>query len=215
MKLRVFDFVSVAAFGVAGAATALFYDQLPERVATHFGLDGKPNGWMPRPYATWGVLALLFVVWLMVRWLPAALPKSEKNRLKEAPVALVGMLTAVFMAFVHLIVLRAALQPGAAVNQPVIFAISVLTIGLGLVMPRIRRNGFIGVRTPWTLASDENWARTHRVAGYTMAVAGVVALAGSFVEGLPGIAVSIGAILVGTLAPAIYSLVLARRLDQG
>ena len=50
---------------------------------------------------------------------------------------------------------------------------------LSFVMPRIRRNPVIGIRVAWTLASDENWARTHRFASYTFAAAGVVALVGA------------------------------------
>ena len=43
-------------------------------------------------------------------------------------------------------------------------SLGALFVMLGLVMPRVRRNPWVGVRTPWTLASDENWARTHRFA---------------------------------------------------
>jgi hypothetical protein len=78
---------------------------------------------------------------------------------------------------------------------------------LGLVLPRVRRNPWIGVRTPWTLASDENWAKTHRFAGYTMTLGGGAAVVASM-AGVPALALAF--ILAGALAPAFYSWRIAR-----
>ena len=75
-------------------------------------------------------------------------------------------------------------------------------------MPRVRRNPWIGVRTPWTMASDENWARTHRFAGYTMTGGGLCAVVAAL-AGAP--AVGLAFILVGSFAPAVYSWRIARR----
>ncbi|HAF86254.1 MAG TPA: hypothetical protein DCG32_07825 [Sphaerochaeta sp.] len=32
-------------------------------------------------------------------------------------------------------------------------------------MPKCKHNYTVGIRIPWTLASEENWNRTHRFAG--------------------------------------------------
>ena len=39
---------------------------------------------------------------------------------------------------------------------------------IGNVLGKVRRNFYIGVRVPWTLASDRVWNDTHRVAAWTM-----------------------------------------------
>jgi uncharacterized membrane protein len=94
-----------------------------------------------------------------------------------------------------------------------LFLVGLLEIGLGLAMPRVRRNPIIGIRTPWTLTSDENWARTHRFAGYSMVVGGVVAAAAGASGTIVGAVVAIVVLLGSMLVPAVYSLVLARRQD--
>jgi uncharacterized membrane protein len=33
------------------------------------------------------------------------------------------------------------------------------------VLPRLQPNWFVGIRTPWTLSSEECWNRTHRLGG--------------------------------------------------
>jgi immunity protein, SdpI family len=48
-----------------------------------------------------------------------------------------------------------------------------------LVMGKIRPNWFVGVRTPWTLSSKLSWTKTHRLAGWVLAVLGpLIALTG-------------------------------------
>ncbi len=49
---------------------------------------------------------------------------------------------------------------------------------LGLV-GRLPRNGFAGIRTPYTMRSDENWAATHRAAAPVLIFGGIaVVMAG-------------------------------------
>jgi uncharacterized membrane protein len=67
----------------------------------------------------------------------------------------------------------------------------------------------MGVRTPWTLSSDENWARTHRVAGYAFVPAGLLAVFGV----LAGAAAAAPILVIASaMIPAVYSFVLARQL---
>jgi uncharacterized membrane protein len=80
---------------------------------------------------------------------------------------------------------------------------------LGLILPRVRKNPWIGIRTPWTLASDENWARTHRFAGYTMVLGGGAAIVAA-IAGAP--VLSLVFILAGAIVPVFYSWRLARQL---
>jgi uncharacterized membrane protein len=75
---------------------------------------------------------------------------------------------------------------------------------------RIQRNPVMGIRVAWTLASDENWARTHRFASYTFAASGVVGLLAGLAGGNAAAPVAIVALLVGALVPAVYSYVVAR-----
>lgn len=209
------DVVAAGALGSALLATAFVYEKLPDPIATHFDLHGNPDGWMSRPWGAWFIPSFALVLWAVVRFLPAVLPRTEKQRLgSSAVVPLVASLVAVFMAMVHLVILRVALVPGASVNRPVFLALGALYVALGLLMPRVKRNGLVGVRTPWTLGSDENWARTHRVAGYAMVLTGFLAGAAGAFGNATGAALAIVFLLAGGLVPAVYSLVLARRLDS-
>ncbi len=52
-----------------------------------------------------------------------------------------------------------------------------LCVILGELMPKIRPNWFVGIRTPWTLSSKLAWAKTHRLGGWLFIAAGLAMMA--------------------------------------
>ncbi len=197
-------FVVLGAFAV----TLLLYDRLPDPLPTHFDLNGRPNGWMPRAVGAWGVPALEVLVVALLRFGGYLLPQGWRERLEASPVRALALVTALLLTSVHVVVLRAALSPLPNLGSAIWVLLGAMFVVLGLLLPRTKRNPFFGVRTAFALASDENWARTNRVGGWAMVAGGVVALAAGLV-GLPAVAVA--AILASAIVPALWSWVLARR----
>ena len=215
MSVRRMDMVSLGVIGLTAALTAAVYDRLPVRMATHFDLEGNANGWMSRAWGAWFAPVFALGMWALLRFVPRVLPRTDRKRLGESSAALVAALTAVFMAAVHMLILYVAIIPGASIARVVWVVLGAFYVAMGLVLPRIKRNALMGIRTPWTLTSDENWARTQRVGGYSMVAGGVVAALSGVLGGTTGGVVAIGVLLLSALVPAGYSLVLARRQDHG
>ncbi len=215
MGMRRMDVVSIGVIGLTSALTAAVYDRLPARMATHFDLAGNPNGWMSREMGAWFAPVFALGLWAFVRFFPRILPGSERKRLGDSSPPLVAALTVFFLAAVHVLILYVAIVPGASLARAIWVVLGAFYIALGLILPRIKRNAIMGVRTPWTLTSDENWARTQRVGGYSMVLGGVVATAFGVLGGTAGGVVALVALFVSTLVPAGYSLLLARRRDAG
>jgi uncharacterized membrane protein len=214
MSNRHWDGLALASIGGAAAASAALYGELPERVATHFDLHGNPNGWMSRPWAAAFMPAFALVIWALVRFAPLVLPSSDKKRLAGGLVALVASLTAVFLAILHFVLLRVAIGPAIDVMQTVLVLAGVFFVALGLVLPRVKRNPILGIRTAWTLRSDENWARTQRVGGYAMVIAGLFTVLAGAVGGPAGAIVAFVALILAGIVPVLYSLMLARRSPE-
>lgn len=213
MNARRWDTAALGSLACSALATALLYGKLPDPIATHFDIHGTPNGWMPRPIGAWFMPVFGVAIWAFVRFAPRILPRSEKRRLAGPYVAFFAAATAIFLAFLHLVVLRVALVPGASVLRPVLVAMGAMFVAMGLVLPRVKRNPLVGVRTPWTLTSDENWARTQRVGGYAMVASGVASALFGAVGGEAGVVLALGVVLAGAIVPIVYSLLLARRAD--
>jgi uncharacterized membrane protein len=90
-------------------------------------------------------------------------------------------------------------------------SVGVLLMVIGNYMGKLRKNFFIGIRTPWTLASDAVWERTHRFAGPLFVAAGAAWIGLSFVHARPGW--MLVPVIAAAVLPGIYSFVLYRRLE--
>ena len=83
---------------------------------------------------------------------------------------------------------------------------------MGNVMGKVRKNFYIGVRVPWTLASDRVWNDTHRLAAWVLVAAGVIGFA-MIVLGAPILA-AFAVLIVSAFIPVIYSFVHYKSLER-
>lgn len=187
------------AFGFA----ARMYPQLPEAVPTHWGATGKVNGYMDKPWGVFLMPLVTLVVWLLMLTLPRIAPKGYRlDSFLGAYGAILLAIVGTMFALTVLVLLQAA---GMHFDLPHLstMAVGVLLIVLGNYMGKLRKNFFIGVRTPWTLANDEVWVRTHHLAGWLFVLAGAVCVISPAFGG--GVLVFVIAVASAALIPAGYS----------
>ena len=92
-------------------------------------------------------------------------------------------------------------SPGKVVS----WLLGVLFLVIGNYLPKCRQNSTVGIRIPWTFASEANWNATHRMAGPIWMAAGLVMLIGSFFREEVMVVVMFATIAIAVLAPVIYS----------
>ena len=195
----------------AFALTLVAYPHLPERFAIHWDLEGHPNGYGSRPFAF--ILPVLMLgMGVLLPLLAEASPRGFELGQSQRVFARITHLTLLFLLAVHAFVLQAATV--ALHVDPrtfVLAALGLLLTVLGNYLGKVRRNFVLGIRTPWTLADDEVWLRTHRLGGRLMVAAGLFTLLSSFVPAMPA-SVLVAVIVLSALVPCVYSLVLYRKL---
>ena len=82
--------------------------------------------------------------------------------------------------------------------------LGLLFIIIGNFLPKARQNYTIGIKIPWTLANEENWNRTHRLAGYLWMICGILMVLISLTRFVPAEWL-VGIILIMVFVPCIYS----------
>jgi uncharacterized membrane protein len=194
------------------AGTLIAYPHLPETVPLHWNAHGQVNGWGPK----WSLLltgpgAMGFIV-LLFAALPWLSPKKFEVDSFRATYLYIMVVLVALLAYIHLLELAAGLGIALDMSRAIMGGIGLLTALMGNVLGKVRRNFFIGVRTPWTIASEPVWNATHRFAAKTFFAAGLAALAFA-ISGAP-FWVALAAILTGALSPAVYSLVLYKQLER-
>ncbi len=158
------------------AASVLYYPHLPEQMPTHWGLSGEPNGWSSRLWGAWMLPFLMAIIWVIMRAVPHLDPKHANYANFAGVYETLIVATLVFMLGAHLLILAAAMGQVLDMGRFVMAGIGAFLIVIGVILPRIHPNWFVGIRTPWTMSSDLSWDRTHRLGGWLFAVMGAATL---------------------------------------
>lgn len=201
-------FPGLLVVAVAAGFSLWAYPQLPPVVATHFDLQGDPNGWSSRLLAAVLVPALGIVVAVVFTALPHIDPRRA-NYAKFGPTYwTIANAVLVLLAAIHVLMLGKALGWPIDMNRVASLGIGGLFVLLGNLMTRIRPNWFMGIRTPWTLSSDTVWRKTHRFGGIAFVIAGVCMAATALLSSPWALYAGMGAGGVAALTSVVYSYVL-------
>ena len=193
------------------AVAIILYPNLPEQIPTHWNLEGEVDDYTAKP---WGVAMLplaAILVFVIMRLIPVISPKGFRTDkfmdvIDVFTVTLVG-----FMCGVAVLVLLEANGQDVRINEMIFTGVGLLFIVLGNYMGKVRKNFFIGIRTPWTLASDEVWSRTHRLGGKVLILIGLFMILNSFVRFSERWLIS--AIVIVALIRVVYSYVIYRKIE--
>jgi uncharacterized membrane protein len=199
----------VAASFVAGV---FFYPYLPALVASHWDAAGEVNGYMGK---FWGVF-LVPVIMLGMFGLYLVMPLIDplKTNLKSFQKYYDGLWATIFAFMLYVFGLQLAWNLGARFDfgHALIPALAALWYFLGVVLGKVKRNWFMGIRTPWTLSSDVVWEKTHALGGQLFKIAAVISLAGLFLRGPLVVLALVVPVLVVSVVTVVYSYVIYRQL---
>ncbi|MFH1106880.1 MAG: SdpI family protein [Candidatus Micrarchaeota archaeon] len=163
-KYRIF---SIALIAAAVIAAVVAYPYLPAKSATHWNAMDEPDGFAGREMAAFALPVVMLVLFAVFLVLPQIDPFRANYRLHEKEYDGFIVVLMAFMLYIQLAMLAYNVGIGFGMGQAVILGIAGLFYYIGTIMPRIRRNFFFGIRTPWTIVSDRVWKKTHELGGFT------------------------------------------------
>jgi uncharacterized membrane protein len=197
------------------AFALVVYLRHPASVPLHYDLRGNVDHW-GAPVAAFLLPAIATALVLLARFAPGVSPeRGHWERYREALGLMVSAIVA-FLGWMEAVTLGTALGWRVDVSRAAVMGMGLMLVVTGNYLPRLRPNWWIGIRTPWTMLNERVWRDTHRLAGWTVVGAGVVAvLSGVFLPMPRLVVVAVAAVLAGTVVPAAYSYVLWRREAKG
>jgi len=174
MKIRIHDALAVIIAAVPFALWLQVGSSLTDLVPIHWDIAGKPDDWedkekMPSYLAI--TIGIGIVVYLLLRFIKKIDP-GKTARLDESTSASVGLAALAVMSSLATTNLWAAAS-GHDASRALFVIVSIFFAFLGYTIYSIKQNYFIGLRLPWTLDNEDNWARTHRLAGVLCLVGGI------------------------------------------
>jgi len=202
----------VALIAAMALAAFLVYPAAPETIPVHWNATGKADGFGPK-LSLFAIPCLILFVYALFAAIPFLDPyKKNFQQFKNEYFGLkLGIV--LFFAGLYAGMLYYSLVGQFNFNYLMIPLLAGLFYLLGALMPRFKRNFFVGIRTPWTLASETVWDSTHRVGGRLFRAAALLSLAG-LLFGDSAVWVAVASILVASLVTVVYSFLKFRKEER-
>ncbi len=175
-KFTYMDLAALVVWVLPAAYLATVYEALPAIVPVHYGISGKVDRYGDKSEMILLAGILLFtalMVYLLLKFLPAIDPKKQV-KVGEETFRKIGFAVVLFLSALNIAIIFATVHHGFAIDKLILPLAGLFFAFMGNVMNSIKPNYFAGIRTPWTLESEDNWRTRHRLAGRLWFIGGIV-----------------------------------------
>ena len=177
----------------------LFWNQLPEQMATHWGISGDADGWSSRAFAVFFVPVFMLIMhWVCI--LITFLDNRNRNQ-NEKAMRLVYWIAPVTSLFANATIYATAFGMKFSSDTAMVALIGLLFVVIGNYLPKCKHNYTLGIRVKWALENEENWNATHRFGGKMWVAGGLLMMAGVFLPEPFTTIIIVGAIIVLVVVP--------------
>jgi len=170
-------FIVLALFIVS----AYFYSGFSDKIASHWNINGEVDGYMSK---FWGLFLMPIIslgMWLMFILIPKIDPLKKNIEKFRKYFDTFIVLIMLFLLYLHLLTIFWNMGRQFDIVRMMLPAMGILFFYAGVLMNHTERNWFIGIRTPWTISSDNVWKKTHQLGAKLFKIAGIITLFGTFV----------------------------------
>ena len=158
---------------IATAAAPYFYLHFPEVVPIHWNFNGQPDNWSSKSFAAFFFPILIWALYFLFIYLSKIDPRRNYQEFRHAYNVMRSAII-IFMVAIYAVTSFNGLGYSLAVDTYVPVGVGLLFIVVGNYLNKIKSNWFIGIRTPWTLSSEEAWRKTHRFGSKIFILAGIL-----------------------------------------
>ena len=156
----------------------IFWNKLPDSMATHWGANGIANGFSNKAFAVFGLPLILLAIFWLCTIITAYDPKNQDQNKKafNMVIWIIPILSLIVNSVVYITAFN------YAINIKIIISVllGLMFIFIGNYLPKCIQNYTIGVKIKWTLQNEENWNATHRFTGKVWLICGILMLLGCF-----------------------------------
>ena len=193
---------------------------LPEKIPAHYNFAGEIDRWGSKFETLLFPLCTIGMGFFMLWMAKISAKQEEGGKNNEKVVFYTGMGLSVFFTLEHCFFLyksfaaaeRMSYAYEADINQFICVLFGISMVIMGNFMPKLRSNGIIGLRTPWSMKNDIIWKKSQLFGGISFMICGAVMIAlGIFMEGYAAMCAALGLIIADTIVCVIYSYKIAQR----
>ena len=195
MKVRNITIVLLVLFFLVGI---IAYPYLPARIATHWNESGYGDSYSTKNIGIFGLPVIALALYLLFMLLPKIDPLKKNIKKFMTYYEYFIFVFIIFLFYVYILAIIWNMKLRFDFNLALVPALGLLFIFIGSVLPKLKRNWFIGIRTPWTMSDDIVWENTHKLGSKLFMITGIIIMIGLLFENqlMWFILVPIGALVV-------------------
>lgn len=186
----------------------MVFDRLPDQIPVHWNFKGEVDNYASKEFGAFGLPFLMAFINFIVHVGLNNDPKKANYSvvLKQFSFWLIPVMT-LFLVPVTLLI---SMGYDIKINIIVPVFVGIIIIICGNYLPKCKQNYTMGIKLPWTLNSEENWNKTHHLAGFIWTIGGILLVLTTFlnVNSLPLLLIIIFSLV---MVPAIYSYMLYKK----
>ena len=195
----------LAAIAAMFIYAAVRWPGAPDRFPAHWGFSGQVDRYGGKFE---GLLLLPLIgigIYLLLLALPRIDPSGQNYQRFATAYSVIRLLVLGVVGFLYVVIQVSASGNDVNINLVIGLLMGGMFVVLGSVLGRIKPNYLVGVRTPWTLASQASWTATHRVSGWLFMVSGAITIVITLFKPNAGVIVMLVTILTSTVIAVAYS----------
>lgn len=195
---------------------ALTWHTYPEQIPIHFNHKGVADRYGPKAFGLLLLPSINAGMYLLLKYIPRLDPKKENFALFENRYHIIILVIHLFLDFTFFLIAISAQKGAASLLFPklVLIAVALLLMIIGNYLSAVRPNYFVGIRTPWTLESEEVWKRTHRLTGFLWVISSLIFIAITLLLKEPNPIVMMLFIALIAVTPIVYSYLLYQKITK-
>ncbi len=180
-----------------------FYPKMPDQIASHWNIQNEVDGYMSRFWGVFLVPIIIIAISALFIFIPKLDPLKKNIVSFQDEFDKFSLIILLFLFYIYLLTLIWNLGIYFSLGKFVIVGVAIIIYYAAILIGKSKRNYFIGIRTPWTLSSDNVWDKTHKLGEKVFKLAAVLMLVSLFIENSFLFILII--ILIMVFIPIIYS----------
>lgn len=154
---------------------------LPEKIPAHYGFDNQVDRWGSKYEALLFPIANLFIGYYLLGMAKLAAKKEEHGENNKNVIIITGILILMLFNALNAYSLYTSFNKvenlssaSLDIGQLVFGIIGILMIVTGNLMPKLRMNSMIGLRTHWSMKNEVTWKKSQHIGGISFIIGGVI-----------------------------------------
>ena len=177
----------------------ILYDQLPEQMAVHFGVDNEPNSFAPKEFALFGIPILMFALQVFCCIFSDFMEEKKQNK---KYITIYKWIIPIIEMVVYLTMLAYGAGIELDMRMIVCITLGIVFTLVGNYMPKTEPN-----KLQMNYIRADFWKKIKRPAGYFFVIIGLAFIISAFLNSMVSL-ILLGIIIVAAILITIYSIYL-------